>query len=154
MIKGEKFNKAIIKILNECGATEVWKQFGLEWKVETHYGLLNVRLDTPKKRQNTFYIFCKFEEPEKAKKIANNEYSGKWNFLLSDMKDCIETFEHHLKLITGITPTEKVLYEVCKNALGFGSEKSLNRFVKPGVTLQKDLEDAIKIVEEKYNITT
>lgn len=154
MIKGEKFNKTIIKILNECGATEVWSQSSLEWKVETHYGLLRVRLEEPERRQELFCIFCQFEDTHKARMIANNEISGKWNFLMSDMKGCIETFEHHLKLITGITETEKALYEACKNALGFGSEKSLSRFVKPGVTLEQDLEEAIKLVEEKYGITT
>ncbi len=46
--------------------------------------------------------------------------------------------------------TEKVLYEVCKDALGFGSEQSLNRFVEPGITLEQKLENAIKLIEEIF----
>jgi hypothetical protein len=154
MIKGEKFNKTIIKILKEHGAIDTNSSM-YKWSIETIYGKLLISIPKPEKRQKLFTVFCRFDEPERSKEHTDcNPYSGKWNFHSSKMNDCIEIFDHHIKKITGITPTEKVLYEACKNALGFGSEKSLNRFVEPNVTLQQDLEKAIKMIEEKYNITT
>lgn len=154
MINGEKFNRTIKKIIKEHGAIDTNSSM-YQWSIDTNYGKLLISLHKPRKRQELFSVFCRFDEPERAKSHTDcNPYSGKWNFHYSKIDECIELFKFHLKKITGITETEKVLYETCKNALGFGSEKSLSRFVKPGVTLQQDLEEAIKIVEEKYSITT
>lgn len=153
MINGEKFNKAIIEILKKHGAWENLSQYSYsEWKLYTHYGILHVSLREPEKRQESFWVFCHFEDTKLARPIGGT--SGKNNIIGVSVDKGIEDFKFFLESITGMTKTEKVLYEACKDALGFGSEKSLSRFVKPGVTLEQDLEEAIELVEKKYNITT
>ena len=149
MIKSEMFNKAITKMVLKHGAKKA--DYWYKWIIDTNYGKLYITVHEPEKRQKLFSVFCRFLEPDKAKLHTScNPYSGKWNFHITEMKECIQIFEYHLKFITGMTKIEKVLYEACKNALGFGSVKSLSRFVEPGVTLEKNLEESIKLIEEKY----
>ena len=98
MIKGEKFNKAIIDYIVSLGAVKT--EDNLRFVLETRYGKLNISLRKPDK-QKTFLIFTQFEEPKRAKGITGNPISGKWNFYINDMNG-IKSFKNQIKLITSI----------------------------------------------------
>lgn len=100
MIKGEKFNKTIQKIVEKLGAKDGSSNL-YKWSLNTIYGELLITVHEPRKRQKSFSVFCRFDEPERSKNHTDcNPYSGKWNFHYSKMNECIELFEFHLKKVT------------------------------------------------------
>ena len=104
MFKGEKFNKAIIDFIVGLGAVKdkYFSTENLRWVLETRYGKLNISLSEPEKRQDSFFIFRRFEEPERAIMVTDNKRSGKWNLCLSDMDEGIKLFKSQIESITRI----------------------------------------------------
>jgi len=99
MTNGERFNKAILKLIEKYKAIKDPENF-YKWSIETIYGSLKITIHEPEKRQKLFSIFCRFDEPEKARAHTDcNPNSGKWNFHITDWKECIEIFESNLKKI-------------------------------------------------------
>jgi hypothetical protein len=97
MTKSEKFNKAIKKIVEDKGAKKISHN---KWEIDTKHGKLNISLHEPEKRQKLFSVFTRFEEPERAKQHTHcNPHSGKWNFHIIDMDECINIFQSSLNKV-------------------------------------------------------
>lgn len=74
-----------------------------EYEINTKAGKLNITFKEPEKGE-LFTIFCRFEEPVKAKEILPdserlNPYSGKWNFHYFNASDLLYRFEKEVRSI-------------------------------------------------------
>jgi len=99
----KKFNKAIISMMEKFGAVEVppiTSSMEKAWRMRTIGGPLNVSLRTESEQELSYALFCKYEDPAKAKGWADgytkgrlNPHSGKWNFHYSASDDLTEVLK-------------------------------------------------------------
>lgn len=93
------FKEKVEKILTALGGKKD-SPFIYEWTVPTKAGGLFVSVhETP---SEIFSIFCRFDEPQKAKEVMGEGHvsgAGKWNFHMSDEKEILRLFEGCVKNI-------------------------------------------------------
>jgi hypothetical protein len=123
----EKFNKKVEKIVLGMGGT-LCSSLPYRWSLNTKAGKLYVAVHEAEASQ-LFSIFCCFDDEKLANEMLSvdnkrnlNVHSGKWNFHISNEKECLDTFTSSLKEIEQATEIAG-LYDL---RLPFSSGVSLN----------------------------
>jgi len=83
-------------VLKELGADEVEPQFDREahYELQTPAGKLEVFLHKWRPHRGFFWVFQRFEEPERVARLVDcNPHSGKWNF------DSVVMWESRLRVL-------------------------------------------------------
>ena len=77
----EAFNKKVEKLLKGLGAKETGK-YGYKYSLDTKAGILLITTHEPE-RSDIFSVYCRFDEPDKAKEVLSkweqdrlNQYSA------------------------------------------------------------------------------
>lgn len=126
-IQMEKFNKKVEKIVLGMGGNSQ-SPLPYRWSVQTKAGKLFVTVHEAE-ASKLFSIFCCFDDEKLANEVLTesnkgnfNSWSGKFNFHISNEKECLDTFASSLKELGQVAEIAG-LYDL---RLPFGSGVSLN----------------------------
>lgn len=107
----EVFNKKVHRLLIGLGATQPGK-WSYKYAIETMAGSLYLSIHEAEKSA-VFSVYCRFENPEKAKEIFGdgtygrlNPYSGKWNYHEYEAENLLQSLETNLTRI--LEPVNKM----------------------------------------------
>jgi hypothetical protein len=119
----QKFNKTVEKIVLALGGVP---DTFYKWVIETKAGKLYVSVHEAE-ASKLFSIFCRFDDPKLANETLSphnksnlNPHSGKWNYHMSNMEDCLNSFQDSLEKIG----TETEIANLYDLRIPFSSEVS------------------------------
>lgn len=95
----ERFRAGIMTFLASVGAKEGEHVLGYRHAIQTIYGTLNVKEPRYTKGTALVDVFCRFDEPGRAKDDTRcNQFTGKWNFhfLKTEIDEGISLFQQRI----------------------------------------------------------
>ena len=111
----DAFNAKVEKMVLKMGGIRK-SESRMEWHIQTEIGDLRISVHEPfEKNEAIFSIFTAFDKPKEALEFLKplglsgrlNECSGKFNFHISDEKDCLTTFEFIISMVLKCNEIEK-----------------------------------------------